>query len=106
MRLLFESERYDVTMTSIVPKAFDQIVALEPDLLVIDLACHVRAGWDLLERLRADAPTLGIPVIIVSTETACLEEAQAAPSRYGGQRFISKPVDIDAMLAAVDELIG
>lgn len=66
----------------------------------------MQAGWNLLERLHADALTLGIPVIIFSTEKEYLEEAQAAHLRFGGQRFISKPFDIDDLLAAVDELIG
>lgn len=106
VRLLFESERYNVTTTNFVPRTFEQIAALEPDLLVVDLAVSARSGWELLERLHADAQTNRIPVIVVSTDGSYLEEARAAPLRYGGDRFVAKPFDIDGMLDAVRALIG
>jgi len=106
VRSLLESESYNVTTTNFVPKTFAQILALEPALLIIDLEVHIQAGWDLLEQLHADAVTQGIPVIIVSTNPKLLEAAQADFARYGGQRFIGKPFDIDVLLAAVEDLIG
>ena len=106
VRMLFEEERYNVTTTNFVPKTFEQIVILEPNLVVIDLAVHAQAGWDLLERLHNDALTHGIPVIIVSTDPKLLERAQADFARYGGQRFIGKPFDIDDLIGAAEELIG
>jgi DNA-binding NtrC family response regulator len=106
VRQLFEEEHYNVTTTNFVPKTFDQIVALEPAIIIIDLAIHVQAGWDLLERLHNDAVTNGIPVIIVSTDPKLLGAAQADFARYGGQRFIGKPFDIDDLVSAVEDLIG
>jgi hypothetical protein len=49
--LLQEHEDYNVTTTNFVPETFDQVVALDPSLLVIDLAVGERARWDLLEHL-------------------------------------------------------
>jgi CheY-like chemotaxis protein len=106
VRDLLESESYNVTTTNYVPQTFDQILALEPALLILDLAVHVQAGWDLLEQLHADALTQGIPVIVISTDPRLLDAAQADFARYGGQRFIGKPFDVDVLLAAVEELIG
>ena len=106
VRLLFEGESYNVTTTNFVPRTFEQIAALEPDLIVIDLAVSVRSGWDLLERLHADAQTNRIPVVVVSTDRRILDQARAAPLRYGGDRFIAKPFDIDDLLDAVRALIG
>ncbi len=106
VRLLLEEELYNVTTTNFVPKTFDQLLALEPDLVVIDLAVQVQSGWDLLERLHADATTHGIPVLVVSTNQQILEEVQQSPDRYGGQRFLAKPFDIDELLTMVRDLIG
>lgn len=106
IRQLIQSESYNVTTTNFVPETFEQIAVLKPDLIVIDLAIDVKAGWELLERLHADVLTNGIPVVVVSTDRRYLEEARARTSRYGGQRFIFKPFDIDDMLDAIDELIG
>ncbi len=106
LRELLQEEQYNVTTTNFVPDTFDQINALNPDLLIIDLAVGERAGWDLLEHLGKDAQTEGIPVIVVSTSPQILDDVQAQPDRFGGQRFLGKLIDLDDLLRAIDSLIG
>ena len=106
VRELLQDERYNVTTTNYVPHTFDQIASLEPDLLLVDLATGRRAGWDLLERLHAAAATRGVPVLITSTDPHLLVEAEALAARYGGDRFMVKPFDLDVLLEAVQTLIG
>lgn len=106
MRMFLQDEQYNVTTTNFVPRTFEQISALQPDLLIIDLAVTERAGWELLERLRMDALTNQIPVIVVSTTPAHLAKAEAESARYGGQLFVEKPFNLDDVLAGVRSLIG
>jgi len=106
MRELLQDERYNVTTTNFVPRTFDQIAALQPSLLVIDLELGRQAGWDLLERLQGEAITNGIPVVVVSTDPRLLERAEAQRARYGGQRWVAKPFDIDDLVATIQELVG
>ncbi len=105
-RELLQEEHYNVTTTNYVPKTFDQIAALQPDLLMIDLAVGVQAGWELLERLSSETKTNGIPIIVFSTSPNILEEVQQHPERFGGQRFLGKPLDLDDVMTAVHDLIG
>jgi CheY-like chemotaxis protein len=104
MRDLFQDERYNVTTTNFVPRSFEQIAALQPDALIVDVVVGEQAGWELLERLHAGAETTGIPVIVVSTSPALLEEAQA--ERYGSHRYLAKPFDLDELVRTIQELIG
>lgn len=106
LRELLQDEQYNVTTTNFVPRTYDQIAALEPDLLMLDLAVGIQAGWDLLERLASESATKGIPVIVFSTSPQILAEVQSQPERFGGQRFLGKPVDLDAVTQAIDEVIG
>lgn len=106
LRELLQDEHYNVTTTNFAPNTFASIESLRPDLLIIDLAVGEWAGWDLLERLGAGARTHGIPVIVVSTSGSILEEVQAEPEHFGGQWFMRKPIDLDDLLHAIDELIG
>ena len=106
VRALLQDERYNVTTTNFVPRTFDQIAALQPALLVVDVVIGERAGWDLLDRLQAAASTHDIPVIVTSTDPRLLDRARANPQRYGRQRFLDKPMDLDALLAMIEELIG
>ena len=106
VRELLQDEHYNVTTTNFVPRTFDQIEALGPDLLLIDLKVGQRAGWDLLEEIQANAVTKGIPVVVTSTDPRLLERAEAEQSKYGGKVRLAKPFDLDDLLAAVRNLIG
>lgn len=106
LRELFQEEDYNVTTTNFVPHTFDQIAALNPSLLVIDLAVGLRAGWELLEHLGREASTRDIPVIIVSTNPDLLERARATFGRNEHTDYLRKPLDLDDLLAMVQALIG
>ena len=106
VRELLQDEHYNVTTTNFVPRTFDQIEALGPDLLLIDLKVGQRAGWDLLEEIQAGAVTQGIPVVVTSTDPRLLERAEAEQSKYGGNVRLAKPFDLDDLLTAVRDLIG
>jgi len=101
MRDLLQDEAYNVTTTNFVPATFAQVAALQPDLLLIDLAIGRRAGGELLARLHATAATTGLPVIIVSTQPAYLERARAQAARYGAAGLLAKPFDLADLLALV-----
>lgn len=106
MRDLLQDERYNVTTTNFVPRSYEQIAALQPDALVIDVVAGQQAGWDLLERLHAEAATTGIPVIIVSTSPQLLDQARDQADRFGSHRYLGKPFDLTDMLDMVKDLVG
>lgn len=106
LRALFEDEHYNVTTTNYVPRTFEQIEALQPDGIILDLAITHQVGWALLERLANEASTRNIPVIIVSTTQALLDEVTLDPARYGGQAHLVKPLDIDVLNETVHRLVG
>ena len=106
VRALFQAERYTVTTTNFVPKTYAQIEALQPDVLIIDLAHGQQVGWDLLARLHAETATAGIPVLVVSTQEHLLERAREQVARYGGNAYVEKPFRLTAMLRAIEALIG
>jgi CheY-like chemotaxis protein len=107
VRVLLEEESYNITTTNFVPGTFDQIVALDPNLLIIDLEVGRRAGFELLERMHHEACTKDIPTIVVSTDRNLLDEArESTPDLHSVTQFIRKPFDIDELLGAVHGLIG
>ncbi len=106
MRDLLQEEQYNVTTTNYVPRTFDQIEALEPNLIIVDLEVSKTAGWELLERLQTDAVTRDIPVIVTSTDPHLLERAEAEQDHYAGRRWMAKPFDLDDLLATVQDMVG
>jgi CheY-like chemotaxis protein len=106
VRELLQDEQYNVTTTNFVPLTFKQVETAQPSLLIVDLIHGERAGWDLLAELRHEAATREIPVILVSTSEQLLEKAETERVRWGGDRYILKPFSLDALLQAIQELVG
>jgi CheY-like chemotaxis protein len=106
IRELLQDERYNVTTTNYVPKTFDLIACLQPSLLIVDLVIGEVAGWELLDRLQAEAITQGIPVIATSTMQRLLDRASADQARYGSNQYLVKPFDLDDLIDTTRRLIG
>ncbi len=106
VRTLLEDERYNITTTNFVPRTFEQIASLQPDLLIIDIVVGIQSGWELLEALARDAETAAIPVIVCSTDDRSLDEAERMAAMGSERRYLLKPFDIEQLLALVHELIG
>jgi DNA-binding response OmpR family regulator len=106
VRVLLQDEHYNVTTTNYVPRTWDQIAALQPSLLLIDLSPRSQAGFELLEQLHAEGVTLRIPIIVTSTLPSILKRVEAKHDRYGGDKLVTKPLDLDALLEAIRTLIG
>jgi two-component system, sensor histidine kinase and response regulator len=106
LRELLIDERYNVTTTNYLTRTYEQIEALQPDLLMIDIVIQQYAGWDLLVRLRAAAETRDIPIIVTSTDPRLLKRAELESERYGGSRWVVQPFEIEALLNTVESLVG
>jgi len=106
VRDLFQEEDYNVTTTNFVPNSFAQIAALQPDALIVDVVVGQQAGWELLERLHEEAATRAIPTLVVSTDPRLLARAREQAEQYGTHRYLEKPLDLDAMLGHIREMIG
>jgi DNA-binding response OmpR family regulator len=106
VRDLFQEENYNVTTTNFVPSSFEQIEAVRPDALIVEVVVGESAGWELLDQLNEGASTTGIPVLVLSTSPRLLAQAQEQAERYGTHRYLDKPFALDALLSTIREMIG
>jgi PAS domain S-box-containing protein len=74
-----------------------------PDLVLLDLHLPDIPGDEVLRRLRADARTARIPVVVVSADAtpASLERLRAA----GADAYLTKPLDVDEFLRVVERFL-
>ena len=74
-----------------------------PDLVLLDLHLPDIPGEEVLRRLRADARTAGIPVVVVSADAtpASLERLRVA----GADAYLTKPLDVGEFLEVVDRFL-
>ena len=67
-----------------------------PCVILLDLVMPVMDGWQFLKRLQSSPSLSSIPVVVISAHAA-------SNPPTGVNRIIAKPVDTDALYAAVDE---
>ena len=89
--------------------AFDSMQAMlgvrqNPKLIILDVGMPGGSGMDVLKKLKAMNKHSQIPVIVLtgSTDQALRDQAMSA----GAEEFLTKPVDLPALLAAVRRALG
>src|SRR5690349_6017709 len=73
------------------------VAAHAPDVVLVDLRLPDASGLTLFEALRADDPELGVIFLTGHADVATAVEAM----RRGAVDFLEKPVDLQALEAAV-----
>jgi two-component system, cell cycle response regulator DivK len=77
---------------------------IKPDLILMDLGLPVMDGWAATRRLKDDASTSHIPIIVLSAH-AMTDDRELALAA-GGDDFDSKPIRFDQLLAKIDALLS
>lgn len=90
LRMLLESEGFEVVEAHHGAAALERVKAEQPDLVVTDLMMPVMGGRDLVERLRADPETAEIPILVLTSS----RNSEVA----GADAALRKPFDIDVLL--------
>jgi PAS domain S-box-containing protein len=75
-----------------------------PDLVLLDLNLPDVDGCEVLDRLRADPATRSIPIIAVSADVTPAQ-IDALLAR-GALDYLTKPLDVERLLAAVDDALA
>ena len=75
-----------------------------PDLVILDVNLPGLSGLDAVRVLKTDAATRDIPVIGLTA--AASDRDRKLGLAAGFDRYLTKPVDVDALIACVDELIA
>ena len=88
-KLLLEQGGHRVSQAK---NGFEALLAIEleqPDLIFLDIMMPRMDGWEVLERLKEDASTASIPVVLLTARTS--EEDQIRGWGEGILEYLSKP---------------
>lgn len=72
-----------------------------PALVLMDIRLQDMSGVEVLHRLRVDERTADIPVLAVTAEAMKGDRTRFVEAGFDG--YLAKPVDIDTLLAIVEE---
>jgi chemotaxis family two-component system response regulator PixH len=75
-----------------------------PDIIVLDVVLPGRSGFEICRELKTEAKTSKIPIIMCSTKSTDMDKFWGM--RQGADAYIPKPIDREAFLRAVKQLIN
>ncbi len=98
------SRGYTVLEATTVPQALDQLRAVMPDLMILDIKLPEMTGWDLLTQMATDPTvTMKFPVLAM---TASIMEAQVDRDRYPNiVDVLIKPFSTTRLMTAIERAL-
>jgi two-component system, response regulator len=73
-----------------------------PAVILLDLKLPKLSGLDVLQRLRADARTKLVPIVVLTSSSE--DEDMLKSYRSGANSYVRKPVEFGAFVSAVSQL--
>ena len=101
---LLRERGFEITEAKDGAQALAMAITRPPDLLLIDANMPVLDGLQTMQRLRRRPALAHTKMICVSASAA--DSTQRGARAAGADAFITKPVDIDRLLAAIGAQLG
>ena len=101
---MLEKNGYRVKLAADGLEAAELITQQGCHLVITDLEMPRMTGYELMAQLRQSPVTKRIPVMVVTSRAGAKHRDRAI--KEGASAFLTKPVQEDQLLAAVEQLIG
>ncbi len=103
----FQDNGYDTIVAHNGNDGFEMVRTERPDLITLDISMDKESGIRMYRNLNGDAELAKIPVVIVSGVSPDFKKFISSRSQVPPPAgYFEKPVDRDAVLKKVRELIG
>ena len=99
-----ELEGFEVTTAVDGQDCLDKVKDVDPVVITLDVMMPRMDGWEAASRLRADADTAGVKVVLLSARAQ--EADLQRGDRIGVDAYLTKPFDPDELIAVVRRLAG
>ncbi len=103
VRVLLEAEGYNILVADNGPTCLQQLDTAHVDLILLDIMMPGMDGFAVAARLKAQAHTESIPIIMVTALDD--REARLHALQAGAEEFLSKPVDRAELLVRVRNIL-
>jgi chemosensory pili system protein ChpA (sensor histidine kinase/response regulator) len=101
---MLEKNGYRIKLAADGLEAAELVAQHGCHLVITDLEMPRMTGYELMAQLRQSSTTKRIPVMVVTSRAGAKHRDRAL--KEGASAFLTKPVQEDQLLAAVEQLIG
>lgn len=95
---------FEVVSATSADEGIAKAVSEKPDVVLMDIKMPVVDGFEATRRLKANAATRAIPVIALTAHA--MQEDRDQVIAAGADEYETKPVDLDRLLAKIQDLTG
>jgi len=97
-----QSKGYAVDTAADGAEALEKVRARPPELLLLDAMLPRLHGFEVARRVRSDAATRQVPIVIMTAVYRGWRFAQDARESYGAEDYVEKPFRVDDLLRRVE----
>jgi DNA-binding response OmpR family regulator len=104
IRSMLGSQHFEVEVVSSGVEALKRVKEAQFDLLLLDVMMPELSGLEVLKRLREDAATEHLPVILVTAKTQ--DDDVLGGYQYGADYYITKPFSRQQLVYGINLVLG
>jgi DNA-binding response OmpR family regulator len=101
---VMEARGHRVTQTHDGQAALDAVAADRPDLVILDLNIPTVDGHEVCRRLKSDARTRALPIVMMTAAFPTLEDADRGLN-LGADEYVVKPFLREVLVHNVERLL-
>ncbi|NYT72880.1 response regulator [Halomonas sp. QX-2] len=103
LEFLMEQAGFEVVTAEDGEQALARVHDSQPDLLLLDISLPGISGFDVLERLRSEAATAQLPIIMLTAHGRDVEREKGMA--LGADDYITKPFSTQSLVEKVKALL-
>jgi DNA-binding response OmpR family regulator len=103
LRLMLERAGFEISEAEDGLKALLMVAEQRPDVLLLDVMMPNMDGLTVCKKLRAQADTAVLPIILLSARTS--PESVKAGLDAGATRYLSKPISREGLIDTIHEVL-
>lgn len=104
LSIALTSAGFDVTLAEDGVDGLEKLAGIAPDVIISDINMPRMDGFGFIERVRADPGRAGVPILVLTTESAA--ELKDRARSLGATGWIVKPFDEARLVAAIRRVSG
>ncbi len=101
---LLERAGYQVVTAKDGVDALEQLMEIEPDVMLLDIEMPRMDGFELTKRLRQDSKTKDLPIIMITSRTA--DKHRNYAMELGVNEYLGKPYQEDELLQHIARFVS